>query len=164
MFTLTNSCLTTSNLPWFRDLTFRVSVQYCFFIALDFTFTTRCIIFSGAISLLFPSCILDTYQPGGLIFQCHIFCLFILLIGLLRQEYWSGLPFPSPVDHVLSELSAITHLSWVALNGMAYSLIELHKAVIHVIILVRFLWLWFSFWKLWECSSCFFCLLSDAWG
>ena len=24
------------------------------------------------------------------------------------QEYWSGLPFPSPVDHILSELSTMT--------------------------------------------------------
>ena len=28
-------------------------------------------ILSRAISLLFPSSILDTYQPGRLIFQCH---------------------------------------------------------------------------------------------
>ena len=24
------------------------------------------------------------------------------------QEYWSGLPFPPPVDHILSELYAMT--------------------------------------------------------
>ena len=29
MFTLVISCLTTSNLPWFMDLTFQVPVQYC---------------------------------------------------------------------------------------------------------------------------------------
>ena len=28
------------------------------------------------------------------------FCLFILFMGSSRQEYWSGLPFPSPVDHI----------------------------------------------------------------
>ena len=33
------------------------------------------------------------------------FCLFILFMGFSRQEYWSGLPFPSPVDHILSDLS-----------------------------------------------------------
>ena len=32
------------------------------------------------------------------------FGLFILAFGFSRQEYWSGLPFPTPVDHVLSEL------------------------------------------------------------
>ena len=29
MFTLVISCLTTSNLPWFMDLTFQVPMQYC---------------------------------------------------------------------------------------------------------------------------------------
>ena len=66
-----------------------------------------------------------------------------LSLGFSRQEYWSGLPlsslFPSPVDHVLSELSTITHPSWVALHGMAHSFIELDKAVVHVIRLVSFL-------------------------
>ena len=33
----------------------------------------------------------------------------------------------------------MTHLSWVALHGMAQSFIELDKAVIHVISLVSFL-------------------------
>ena len=30
------------------------------------------------------------------------FCLFLLFMGFSRQEYWSGLPFPSPVDHILT--------------------------------------------------------------
>ena len=30
-FTLAISCLTTSNLPWFMDLTFQVPMQYCSF-------------------------------------------------------------------------------------------------------------------------------------
>ena len=79
------------------------------------------------------------------------FCLFILFMGFSRKEYWSGLPFPSPVDHVLSELPTMTCLSWMALHGMAPSFIELDKAVVHVIGLASFLWLWFSF-----------CLPSDA--
>ena len=51
----------------------------------------------------------------------------------------TGLPFPSPVDHVLSGLSTMTHPSCVALHSMAYSFIELDKAVVHVIRLVNFL-------------------------
>ena len=57
-------------------------------------------------------------------------------MGLSWQEYWRGLPFPLAVGHILSELS-MTHLSWVALHGMAHSFIELckplshNKAVIH---------------------------------
>ena len=46
------------------------------------------------------------------------------------------MPFASPVDHVLSELSTMTRPSWVALHGMAHSFIELDKAVIHVISVV----------------------------
>ena len=34
-----------------------------------------------------------------------------------RQEYWSGLPFPSPVDHVLSEIS-VTHSSWLEITRL----------------------------------------------
>ena len=43
----------------------------------------------------------------------------ILFLGFSRQEYWSGLPFPFPVDHILSDLSTMTCLSWVAPHGMA---------------------------------------------
>ena len=53
----------------------------------------------------------------------------------------TGLSCPSPVDHILSKHSTMTHPSWVALHGMAHSFIELDKAVVHVISLVSFLWL-----------------------
>ena len=72
-----------------------------------------------------------------------------LFMGFSRQGYWSGLPFPSPVDHVLSELSTMTCPSWVALQGMAYSFTELDKAVVHVIRLVSFQWLLLSVSALW---------------
>ena len=36
------------------------------------------------------------------------FCLFILFMGFSKQEYWSGSPFPSSVDHILSDLSTMT--------------------------------------------------------
>ena len=51
-------------------------------------------------------------------------------MGFSRQEYWSGLPFSSPVDHVLSEFSTMTCLSWVVLQSMAHNFIELDKAVV----------------------------------
>ena len=70
---------------------------------------------SGVISPLISSSILGTCQPGESIFHCPIFfCLFLLFMGFSRQEYWSSLPFPSPVDHILSELSTMAHPSWVA--------------------------------------------------
>ena len=52
-------------------------------------------------------------------------------MGFYRQKYWSGLPFLSPVDYVLSELFAMTCLSWVAQPGMAPSFTELHKPFHH---------------------------------
>ena len=76
---------------------------------------------------------------GSSSFSVLSFCLFILFMGFPRQECWSGLPFPSPVDHILSELFTMTRPSWVALHGM-HSFIELDKAVVHVIRLVSFLW------------------------
>ena len=155
IFTLAICCLTTSNLPWFMDLTFQVPMQYC---SLQhhtllqspvnihswvlFSLWLHLFIFSGIISPLFFSIILVTYRPGEFIFHCHIFLPFHTVHGVLKARNWSGLPFLFPVDHFLSELSTMTCLSWVALHGMAHSFIELDKAVIYVIILVSFLWLW----------------------
>ena len=159
MFTVAISYLTTSNLPWFMDLTYQVPMQYCslqltasYFSSITshihnfvlFLLWLCLFILSGVIFPLISSSILGTYLPGEFIFQCPTFFLFILFMGFSGQEYWSGLPFPSPVDHVLSELSTMTHPSWVALHGMAHSFIELTKTVVHVIRLVSFLWLWIS--------------------
>ena len=142
MFNLGFSCLIMSSLPWFMDLTFQFPVQYCslqyqtLLLPSDtsttehhFCFGTSHFILSGAISLLFPSSILDTHWPRAL--SVISFCLFILFMGFSRQEYWSGLPFPSPLDHTLSELSTMTRPSWVAPRAWL-SFIELDKAVVLV--------------------------------
>ena len=52
-------------------------------------------------------------------------------MGLPWQEYWSGLPFPLPVDHILPELSTMICLSRVALHGMTHSFTELCKPLRH---------------------------------
>ena len=80
---------------------------------------------------------------GSSSFSVLSFCLFILFMEFSRQKYWSGLLFPSPVDHVLSELSTMTHPSWVVLHDMAHSFIELDQAVVHMIRLFHILCLWF---------------------
>ena len=77
-------------------------------------------------------------------FSVLSFWLCILFMGFSKQEYWSDLPFPSLVDHILSELSIMTYPFWVALHSMTHSFIELDKAVVQVIRLVSFLWLWFQ--------------------
>ena len=64
-------------------------------------------------------------------FSILSFCLFILFTGFSRQEYWSGLPFLSPVDHVLSDPSTMTRPSWVAPRAWL-SFIELDKVVVLV--------------------------------
>ena len=90
--------------------------------------------------LFFSSSILDAYWHEGSMFQCHIFLPFILFMGFSRQECKSGLPFPSPVNCILSEIFTMICWSWVALHGMALNFIQFYKAVIHVIILVNFLY------------------------
>ena len=52
-------------------------------------------------------------------------------MGFPRQENWSGLPFPSPVDHILPDLSTMTRPFWVAQQAWL-SFIELNKAVVLV--------------------------------
>ena len=83
------------------------------------------------IVLHFPRSRLDPFQPGGLIFRCRIFCLFVLFMGFSWQASRSGLPFPTPVDPVLSELSTMTHPSWVGPRGVAHSFTESHKLLPH---------------------------------
>ena len=74
---------------------------------------------------------MDTFCPGASSSGVMVSCLFILLRGFAWQEHWSGLPFPSPGNHILSELSTMTCSSWVALHGMALSFIELCKPLCH---------------------------------
>ena len=152
MFTLAISCVTTFNLPWFMDLTFQVPMQCCFL--KDQTLLPSPVTFhfgsasSFFLELLLHWCPVAYWAPTNLgcsSFSVRSFCLFILFTGFSRQEFWSGLPFSSPMEHVLSELSTLTRPSWLVLRGMAHSCTELDKAVVHVISLISFLWLWFSF-------------------
>ena len=88
IFTLAISCLTTSNLSWFMDLTVQVPMQYCTLqhwtlIPSPVTSTIGCCFlfgsvssFSEVISLLISRRILGSYRPGEFIFQCTIFLSF----------------------------------------------------------------------------------------
>ena len=144
MFTLTISCLTTSNLPWLTDI--EHSRFLCnnalyniglYFITSHihnwalFSLWLYLFILSGVISPLISSRILGTYWCGEFIFLCPIFLPFHTVHGVLKARILKWFAIPSPVDHILSELSTVTHLSWVPLQGMAHSFIELDKAVIH---------------------------------
>ena len=157
MFTLAISCLTTSNLPWFMDLTFQVPMQYFSLqhqtlLPLPVTSTTGYCFHFGSVSSFFLELFLYSspvayWAPtdlGSSSFSVLSFCLFILFMGFSQEQYWRCLPFPSPVDHILSELSSMTRASWVTLHSMAHSFIELDKVVVHVISLISFLGLWYS--------------------
>ena len=126
------------------DLTFQVPMQYCSLqhqtlLPSPVTSTTKYCFCFGSISSFFlispliSSSILVIYQHGEFIFQSPIFLPFHTVHGVLKARILKCLPFPSPVYHVLSELSTMTWPSWVALHGMAHSFIELDKAVVHVI-------------------------------
>ena len=149
-FTLAISCLTTSNLSLFLDLTFQVPMHYCSLqhptlLPSPVTPTAGCCFCFGPLSSFFvelflcwsPIAYWEPNDLGSSSFSVLSFCFFMLFVGFSKQEYWSGLPFPSPVDHIMSELSIMTHPSWVALHSMAHSFIELDKAFVHVISLVN---------------------------
>ena len=71
-------------------------------------------------------------------YKNHIFLTLHNVHGVLKARILKWFAFLSPLDLVLSDLSTMAHLSWVALYVMAHSFIELDKAVIHVISLLVF--------------------------
>ena len=76
-------------------------------------------ILSGVITPPISSSILGTYRPREFIFQCPIFLSFHTVHGILKARILKWFAIPSPVDHILSDLSTTTRLSWVAPQGMA---------------------------------------------
>ena len=101
MLTLAISCLTTSNLPWFMDLTFQVPMQYYSLqhqtlLPSPISFTTGCCFCFGSVSSFFLELVLH-WSPvaywastnlGSSSFSVLFFCLFILFLGFSRQECW----------------------------------------------------------------------------
>ena len=136
MFTLAISYLTTSNLPWFMDLIFQVPMQCCSLqhqILLsppDTSTPGPCFHFGSVSSFLLelflrssPVAHWTSTNLGSSSFSVISFCLFILFMAFSRHECWSCLPFPSPVGHILSELSTLTfHLGWTYLTWLIVSL------------------------------------------
>ena len=175
MLILVISYLITSNVPWFMDLTFCVPIRYYSFqhrtlLSLPGTSSPGHHFHFGSASsfsleLFLHSSPVTYWTPVNLggsssnVISLTLFvkCLSFHTVNVLsfhtvqyscsRQDFWSGLPFPSPADHILSTLHHDLSVLWIALQDMAHSFIELHKAVSHVIILVNFLWLLTWFWN-----------------
>ena len=153
-FTLAVSYLTTLNLPWFLDLTFQVLMQYCSsqhrtLLLWLVTSTTWYCFWFGPI----PSFFLELFlhwstvaywaltDLGNSSFIILSFCLFILFMGFSRQEHWNGLPFPFQwTTFCQTSPPWPAHLGWPPTAW--FSFIELDKAVVGVIRLASFLWLW----------------------
>ena len=143
MFNIAISYLTTSNLSWFTDLTYQISLQYyslqhqtllspldtstaechfCFGPAASFFLGLLVIALSSSPVAYWTPFILWSTSSGVVSFY-----LFVLSMGFSRQEHWNRLPLSSPVDHILSEHFTMTCPSWVALHGVAHSFIDLYK-------------------------------------
>ena len=141
-FTLAISCLATSNLPWFMDLTFQVPIQYCSLphqtlFSSPVTSTTGCWFCFGSISSFFlelflywsPVAYWAPTHLGSSSFSILSFCLFILFMGFSRQEYWA-------VCHSLLQWTTFCQTSppWPAHCGWPHrawlSFIKLDKAVV----------------------------------
>ena len=107
MFTLAISCLITSNLPWFVDLTFQVPMQYCSlqhwtWLPSPVTSATRCCCFFGSVSSFFLELFLcwspvTYWAPGEFNFQCPIFLPFYTVHAVLMARIlkWFAIPFCS---------------------------------------------------------------------
>ena len=101
MFTLANSCLTTSYLPWFTGLTFQVPMQYCSLqhwtlLPTPVASTTGYCFCFGSVSSFILELFLH-FSPvayraptdlGSSSFSVICFCL-ILFMGFSRIDYWS---------------------------------------------------------------------------
>ena len=155
-FTLAISCLTTSNLTWFMDLTFQVRVQYCSwqhqtFLLSPVTCTTVYCFCSGSVPSFFLELFLH-WSPvaywaptdlGSSSFSILSFCLSycswgsqgknteVICHSLLQWTTFCQTSAPWPV-----------HLGWPHMAWLSF--IELDKAVVCVIRLTIFLWLWFQ--------------------
>ena len=120
-FTLAVSCLTTSNLPWFMDLTFQVPMQYCSFYSirpcfyhqshpqLGIVFALAPSLHSGVISPLISCSILDTYRPGEFLIQYPIILPFHTVHGVFKARIlkWFAIPFssgPHSVTNILRHM------------------------------------------------------------
>ena len=119
-FTHAISCLTTSNLPWFMDLIFQVPMQYCFL-------KHRTLLLSSVTSTPGYCFCFGSIQHIGHLLTWGVplsvsyhFCLFILFMGFSRQENWSCLPFPSPMDLILSESDRISMKMLIKLKNTDY--------------------------------------------
>ena len=119
------SCLTTSNLPWFTDLTFQVPMQYCSLqhwtlLLSPVTSTTGCCFHFGSVSsflkkmafIIFLMFIYLWLCPKEPFFLAHEF--FVAVCGF--QNCGMGAWFPRGTWNLSSLTKDGTHVPWWSLN------------------------------------------------
>ena len=148
MFTLAISCLKISNLPWFMDLTFQVPMQYCSLqhptlLPSPVTSTTGCFCF-GSIPLFS-----GVISPLGNLLTWGVHPSVSYLFALSYCSWGSQGKNTKVVCHSLLQWAMFSQnspsypvrLGWPYMACLSF--IELDMAVVHVIRLDSFLWLWF---------------------
>ena len=156
MFTFAISCLTTSNLPWFMDLTFQVPMQHCslqhwILLLSPVTSTNGCCFCFGFI----PSFFLELFLHWSLVayrapsdlgnssFRVLSFCFSYCSWGSQGKN-------TEVVCYSLPQWTTFCQTSppWPARLGWPHtawlSFTELDKAVVRVIRFACCLWLWFQ--------------------
>ena len=163
-FSLAIPCLTTFNLPWFTNLPVQVPMQYCSLqhwtlLPSPVTSTTGYCFCFGSVSSFFRELFLH-WSPVAYWAPTDLESSSFRVLSLFAFSYCSwgsqgkntevACHSPSPVDHILSDLSTMTLPPWVAWQAWL-GFIELDKAVVLV-------WLdWLVF-----CEYGFIGLPSDA--
>ena len=94
--------------------------------------------FSSFMSLLSTSCIFSIPFPRSRV----IFTIIIV----------------NSFSEILPISTSVSCLSWILFCFFIWEIIFCF------FIVFKFLWLWFSFWRLQDCSFCFSCLYSGGWG
>ena len=123
VFTLAIPCSTTSNIPWFIDLTFQFPMQYCFLQhrtllpspvnpQLGIVFALS-LIFSLFLELFLhsaPVAYWTTTYLGSSSFSVISFCLFMLFMRFSRQECWKKNQFQRrAMPRMFKLLHSFTH-------------------------------------------------------
>ena len=144
MFILTTSCLTTSSLPWFMDLTFQVSMQYCslqhrILLSSPDTSATEChfcfgpvpSFFLGLLVILLHFSPVAYWIPSDLedsSFSVISFCPFIQFMTFLRQVWGDFYSILQWIMFCQNSLLWLVHLGW----PYTAWLIESSKSFCHV--------------------------------
>ena len=175
IFILAFSFLSTSNLSWFMDLTFQVPMQYCslqhwtLLSPPDTSTTERRFHFSPASSFF-----LDLFLYSSPVAYWHLltWVAHLLMSYILAFSYCSWSSRSKDTEEVCHSFSRGAHLVWTLHHDLSW--VALHAWLIASVSYTSLWSMWsfllafcncgFLFWRLWDCSSCFFCLSSDGWG